>query len=235
MWRPAAIPGTLLNTATVLVGSCIGLLLSRVLGPELQSAALTGIGLVLIPLGAKMFFGVRNVLVVAGAIALGGVVGVLCRISPGIEALSTSLRNMVGGPSNFNEGWITASVLFCVGPMTILGCAEDALQGKSDLLRLKSLLDGIASVFLSATLGIGVLFSALTVLLVQGLITQLGGLMRPLAESEDLMAELTAIGGIFMLAIGLNLAKIKSVPTADYLPALVLGPVFASLANRKRA
>lgn len=234
MWRPIPIPGTLLNTATVLAGSLIGLALAKFLPPELQNVALTGIGLVLLPLGAKMFFESRNVLIVAGAIVLGGVIGVLCHISAGIESISDLLRRTVGGSSNFNEGWITSSVLFCIGPMTILGCAQDALEGKSELLRLKSLLDGVASIFLAATLGMGVVFSALTILLVQGIVTQLGSLMRPLTTNEDLMAELSAIGGIFILAIGLNLSKIKETSTADYLPALALGPILANLPSKKR-
>ena len=95
MWRPIPIPGTLLNTATVLAGSLIGLALAKFLPPELQNVALTGIGLVLLPLGAKMFFESRNVLIVAGAIVLGGVIGVLCHISAGIESISDLLRRTV--------------------------------------------------------------------------------------------------------------------------------------------
>lgn len=216
----------MLNTATVAAGSLVGLALGHAIPTSWQSVALTALGLVNMALGVKMFFSCRNVLVVAAALALGGILGAALGISPAVNALAEYLQRVFGFHGQFAGGLVTASVLFCVGPMTLLGCIQDAVHGESDLLRLKSLLDGIASVFLAATLGLGVLVSAVVVLLFQGGLTLIGARLQSLAQDETLLAEITATGGAMILAIGLNLADVKHIAVETYLPAMLLVPWF---------
>lgn len=232
-----AIPlrGTLLNTATVFVGASLGLLLRQALPGHLQTTALVGIGLVNIALGVKMFLGSRSVLIVAGAVAIGGLIGAGLGLTALFDRLAASFTGLFGRQNGLSEGLTTATILFCVGPMTLLGCIQDAMTGRSELLDLKSLLDGIASVFLAATLGAGVVLSAGSVLVIQGLLTLFARPLRPLAEREDYLAEITGIGGILILAIGINLTHLQKIPTADYLPALVLGPAMVAAGARWRA
>lgn len=225
-------PGTLLNTATVVAGSLIGLLIGKFLNPDLQTTALMGLGLVNIGMGLKMFLQARDLLLVAGAMALGGVLGTALGITTGFEVGADWVRAQVGGGGQFTEGLVAASILFCVGPMTLVGCIEDATQGKSELLRMKSLLDGVACIFMAATLGVGVLASAGVVLVFQGLLTLFARPLEPLAKDEKILADTTAVGGLMLAAIGLSLAGIKSFPVADFLPALVLAGAGSWLIQR---
>lgn len=230
--------GTLLNTATVTVGSLIGLAIGKLIPAEAQQIALSGLGLVVVGIGIKMFLGSKNVLIVAGSIAIGGILGLLLHIQMGLDSLAEWVRASVGGGGTFSEGLVAACVLFCIGPMTILGCLQDGLEGKSELLALKSTLDGVASIFLAASLGVGVLFSAVFVLVVQGAITLAAKPMSFLQSDTTLLAEFEGTGGPIMVAIGLSLLELKKIPTANYLPALILAPltVLASryLSSRRR-
>lgn len=227
--------GTLLNTATVTAGSIIGLLIGKLLPKEAQDIALSGLGLVTIGIGIKMFLGSKNALIVAGSIAIGGILGLLLHIQYGLDHLAEWVKASVGGGGTFSEGLVAACVLFCVGPMTILGCIQDGLEGKSELLALKSTMDGVAAVFLAASLGYGVLFSAVFVLIVQGLITLAAKPLAFLRSDEALLAEFEGTGGPIMIAIGLSLLDLKKLPTANYLPALVLAPLTVLVSRRLAA
>jgi uncharacterized membrane protein YqgA involved in biofilm formation len=178
-------------------------------------------------MGMKMAFETRNVLVVAGALLAGGVIGLFLGIPQGVGALAEGMKRLLGGEGRFNEGLITASVLFCIGPMTLLGCIEDGLEGKIDLLALKSTLDFVASLFLAVSLGAGVLASAVVVLVFQGLLTAAARWLKPLADRPHLIRETTALGGLILLLIGLNLLDLKETPTEAFLPSLVLAPMLA--------
>ncbi len=225
-------PGTLLNTATVLVGSLIGLGLGSQIPEAYLGVALTGLGMVNIGMGVKMFLETKNILVLAIAVGLGGILGAMLGINAGLDQFAEWARQSLGGGETFNDGLITASVLFCIGPMTLLGCIQDGLERKSDLLALKSTLDGIASVFLAATLGIGVLVSAAVVLVLQGLLTLLAKQLAPLAKDPEYLAEVTAVGGVLLMMIGLTLAEVKKLSTATYLPALILAPILVAVWRR---
>ncbi len=229
--------GTLLNAGTVVAGSLGGLLVGRVLPAALGPVAMGALGLVTLGTGLKMFGASKNVPLVAGALVLGGLLGAAVGIAPALEAVGEWVRARVGGGGSFTQGFVTASVLFCVGPMTILGCIEDGLTGRSETLRLKSTLDGVAALFLAAPLGLGgfgVLASALSVLLVQGAITLAARPLSPLRDRPAALAELTGVGGPIVAAIGLSLLEIKRLPVADYLPALVLAPGAALLLERRK-
>lgn len=234
--------GALLNTATVIVGSVIGLLIGSRLAPELQSIALSGIGLVAVGIAIKMFLETKNFLIIAASVALGGVIGKLIGIDVGLAMAADWARHATGAKDmGFNDGLVTATVLFCVGPMTLMGCIQDGLERRIDLLSLKSLLDGISSIFLaavSASFGQGVLASAIFVLIVQSSLTALARPLQPVIKNPNVIAEATAAGGAMMLAIGMGLLKVpvvKDIPKEVYLPALVLAPAFAAVFERKSA
>jgi len=216
--------GTLLNTATVAVGATAGKLLGDHIPDSYKTIVLSGLGLVTVGIGIKLFLQSKNIPVVAAAVALGGIVGTAIGIQHGIESFGVWAKDALGGGGTFVEAVVTASVLFCVGPTTLLGCIQDGLEGKIELLALKSTLDMFAAMFLAATLGWGVLFSAAIVLVFQGLLTLLARPLRPLANDTDLLAEVSGTGGAMMFAIGLGLLEIKKMPTADYLPAIFIAP-----------
>jgi uncharacterized membrane protein YqgA involved in biofilm formation len=219
------VKGTLINTGTVVVGSTLGLLVGQLLPSNAQDIALSGIGLVNLALGVKMFLPSKNLILVTACIALGGILGLLLGVQTGLESLSVWAKQVVGGRGQFSEGLLTASILFCVGPMTILGCIQDGLEGRSELLGLKSTLDGVAGFFLAASLGVGVLFSAVFLLVFQGAITLLASRLKWLRDDEQLLNEFTAVGGLMILSIGISLLGLKQMPTANYLPALILVPL----------
>jgi uncharacterized membrane protein YqgA involved in biofilm formation len=224
--------GTLLNTATVGGGALVGLALRHVIPSGWQEVAMSGIGLVVIALGVRMFLPSRNILGVTIAMAVGGILGTIFGLQTGLVAVSEWAKATLGGTGRFSEAVVTTSVLFCVGPMTLLGCLEDGLEGKTDLLKIKSTLDGVGAVFFAATLGPGVLVTAAIVLVVQGALTLSARSLRSFAQDEVLVAEATAVGGIMMIATALGLLGIKSLPVANYLPALALAPAITATGRR---
>lgn len=229
--------GTFLNTATVAAGSLIGLAIGANLHVAYKEIAMGGIALVTLGMGMKMFLQSRNVVIVAMSVALGGMLGLALGIQAGIESFAEWAKGAFGGggQDTFTTGLVAASVLFCVGPMTLIGCVEDGLEGKMDLLALKSTMDGIVSVFMAAAWGQGVLVSALVVLVVQGTLTLLAGLLRPIAKDPDMLAELSGAGGVILMGIALGLLELKELHTANFLPALALGPAFSLLLRRVSA
>ncbi len=221
----------MLNTATVAGGAAIGLAAGRFVPSDYKDVAISGLGLVVALIGVRMFLQSRNVVIVVASIALGGILGTLLGIAGGVEAFAEWSRQRLGGGGRFNEGLITTSVLFCVGPMTLLGCLQDGVEGKIELLAIKSTLDGIGAFFFAATLGVGVLVTAAVVLVVQGAITLAARPLQRLAADEDLMAEASAVGGALMLGIALGVLNLKQMKMEAYLPALVLAPCFARIAR----
>lgn len=226
------IRGTLLNTVTVAVGAVAGCALGKGIPSEYQQVALSGLGLVVCLIGVKMFLESKNAIVVIAAMACGGILGTMMHIAPGLAAFAEHVRAQFGGGSTFNEGLITTSVLFCVGPMTLLGCLQDGIEGKIELLAIKSTLDGISSFFFAAALGQGVIVTAVVVLIVQGAITLAARPLHRFAKDEQFIAEATAVGGALMLGIGFGLLKIAKLSMETYLPALVLAPAFVATARR---
>jgi len=224
--------GTILNTATVAAGASLGMLVGAHVPPLYQEVAMSGLGLVVFGIGVKMFFEARDTVAVLAAIALGGVLGTFIGIAPGLEHLSEWARQSLGGGSHFNEGFITCCVLFCIGPMTLLGCIQDAVEGKIELLAIKSTLDGIGAFFFAAALGAGVLVSAIFVLVFQALITLLARPLKSIAKDEELLTAATGTGGIMMMAIALGILGIKALPVANYVPALLLSPLFVVVARK---
>lgn len=239
--------GTLINTVTVVVGATVGMALGGRLPERTRSVVTDGLGLVTLLMAGLSALEVTSpvlgdalgsgapVLVVLGSLLLGGVVGSLLRIEERLEGLAGRVQHAVGrggethaSRERFVEGWLTASLLFCVGPLTILGALDDGLGRGIDKLALKSVLDGFAALAFASTFGIGVLFSAVSVLVVQGSLTLLGVVLGSVLPEAHVLA-LTATGGLVLVGIALRLLRIRQVPVGDLLPALLVAPLLTQL------
>ena len=214
--------GTLVNTATVIAGSLIGLAVGDRLPPRIKSSVLNALGLVTLWIGVTMvILGTRTLAIVASLIA-GGVIGEILDIEGQLEKFANWLKvRTASSASGFVNGYVTASLLFCVGPMTVVGSIQDGTVGDPTLLLTKAVMDGFAAIALSATTGIGVLFSAITVLVIQGGLTLLSGWLAVLTEPAALN-EISAVGGLIILGLGVRLLGLKNIPVANYLPALAI-------------
>lgn len=237
--------GTLLNVATVLIGTTAGLLLGARLPRRMQESLTSGLGLFTLLIGVAM--GLRiftdptarpgDELTVLAALLLGVALGELLRLHDGLEALGGWFqRRLSRGDrgSRISEGFVTASLVFCVGPLTILGSLNNGLRGDATLLAIKSLLDGVASIAFAAALGPGVYLSALTILVVQGGIAAGAFLLRDVMDSATVLA-ISATGGLLLVGVGLRLLELKAIRVANFLPALILAPIFLRLADLLRA
>ncbi len=221
--------GTLVNTATVIVGSSIGLLIGARFSEKINTMVMHALGLSTLLIGFKMAFKTDNILIVIGSLALGGIIGELVKLEDGLESLGEFIKRKVGSESgNFVLGFVTSSLVFCIGPMTIVGSIQDGVSGDASVLYAKSLLDGFASVVFASTLGIGVIFSSLVVLIFQGSLTLLGGELSFLLKPE-VLNELIATGGLIIVGIGIYLLGIKKIKVGNFLPALVVAVILALL------
>lgn len=222
--------GTLINVTAILAGSVLGISLGSKLPENMRNTVMHGLGLVTSLIGLQMALQTQNVLLLLGALLLGGVLGEVLRIDDSIERLGNFLQTMLasGRSSRFSEAFVTTSLLFCVGPMAILGSIQDGLSGDYSLLTVKSTLDGFASVAFSASLGWGVSFSALSILLYQGGLTLFAGLFDKVL-TQPMITEMTATGGLIIVGIGLKLLDLKHMRLANFLPALALAPLMTLL------
>jgi uncharacterized membrane protein YqgA involved in biofilm formation len=237
--------GTVLNVTTVLVGSGIGVLLGNRLPGRTREVVTDGLGLVTLLVAATSAASVLDtdlahevgtsapVLIVLGSVLIGGICGSLLRVEDRLEGMGDAIRRRVphgrgGDRDRFVEGFVTASLVFCVGPLTILGSLDDGLGRGIDKLALKATLDGFAAIAFAASLGWGVAASALVVLVVQGTLTLLAALLGDLLPDAQLAA-LTATGGLLLVGVGLRLLRIRSVPVADLLPALAVAPLLVAI------
>lgn len=226
--------GTWLNVVTVLIGGSLGTLLGSRLPARIREMVLHGLGLVTLVVGVQLALKTHNVLIVMGSILIGAILGEWWGIDAGLERTGQWLRERVAKRASahqmthFVEGFVTASLVFCVGPMTILGSIQDGLTGDYTLLAIKSLLDGFAALAFASSLGIGVLFSILTILIYQGSLTLLAGLAQRVL-TEVMIAEMSATGGVMILAIGLLLLDLKRIRVANLLPGLVIAPLIVAI------
>jgi uncharacterized membrane protein YqgA involved in biofilm formation len=223
------VKGTLVNTATVILGSSLGLLIGARFSEKINTIVMHALGLSTLLIGFKMAFRTDSILLVIGSLTLGGIVGELVRLEEGLENLGEFIKRKVKSRSgNFVLGFVTSSLVFCIGPMTIVGSIQDGVSGDASVLYAKSLLDGFASVVFASSLGIGVIFSALVVLIFQGSLTLLGGELSFLLRPE-ILNELIATGGLIIVGIGIYLLGIKKIKVGSFLPALVVAVVLALL------
>jgi len=228
--------GTALNTGTVLVGATVGLTLGRVIPDSLHRTIRAAIGLFVAVIGIRMALETRNPLVLLVSVLIGVVIGELLRLDAGVQAIGSWAERRIGRgdePGRVSLAFITTSLIFCVGPLTVLGSFLDGTKGDITLLAIKSTLDGVTSIVFAATLGWGVILSAGSVLLVQGSLTLIAFLVH--ASLTDLeTAELTAAGGIAVLGIALSLLELKAIKVANFLPALVVAPLLAGILHTLR-
>ena len=219
--------GTLFNTTTVIIGSLLGVLIGKRFTERLNTMVMHALGLVTLLIGFKMALKTENILLVIGSLALGGIIGELIRLEDGLERLGDFIKSKVKSESStFVLGFVTSSLVFCVGPMTIVGSIKDGMTGDASILYAKSILDGFASIAFASALGIGVIFSALTVLIFQGFLTLLGAKLSFLTDPK-ILNELTATGGLIIVGIGFYLLGIKRIKVGNFLPALVFAVIFA--------
>jgi uncharacterized membrane protein YqgA involved in biofilm formation len=225
--------GTLLNTATVLAGATIGLTLGRVIPASLQKTIRVAVGLFVAVYGIQLTFKTRNVLILLVSVLVGVVIGEALRLDDAVQAIGrwAERRTQRGGePGRVSLAFVTTSLLFCVGPLTILGTFLDGTKGDITVLATKSTLDGFSAIVFAATLGWGVLLSAISVLVVQGSLTLIWVLAHT-GLSDLQTAELTAVGGLIVLAIALGLLELKQIKVANFLPSLVVAPLLAWVAH----
>jgi uncharacterized membrane protein YqgA involved in biofilm formation len=220
--------GTLINIGAILVGGLLGLFLSGRLPERLRQTVMAGLGLFTLAFGLKMFLSTNNALVVLGSLLIGGILGEWWQIEKGLQNIGVRLETWIlksssaSSDSRFVRGFLTASLLFCVGPMAILGSIQDGLTGDFQTLAVKAIMDGFASLAFASTLGVGVLFSSVVVLFYQGGISMLA-LQAQRFFSEGMMTEMTATGGVILMAIAFSsLLEIKKIRAGNFLPALLI-------------
>lgn len=250
MW--SILNGTIINTLTVAVGSVLGITVGAGISERYRSIILSALGLITLTLGVdaavlhfadtvKRFsplvpnggtYGARLAMVMIGSLLLGAIIGTALRLHERLEALGGWLHRRFSRSdgATFAEGFLTASVIFCVGPLTLLGCLRNGRDGNPDYLYIKSLLDGFCSTALASALGWGVFASIITILLFQGGLSLLAAwVAQPL---DDLSISLmTVVGGVILLATGLLILEIKKIPVANLLPGLFLPPVLIGLSR----
>jgi uncharacterized membrane protein YqgA involved in biofilm formation len=221
--------GTLVNTATVLLGSTLGLLIGSRLSDKIKTMVMHALGLSTLLIGLQMAFKTENILFVIGSLTVGGIIGELIGLEEWLESLGEFIKKKVKSESgSFVLGFVTSSLVFCIGPMTIVGSIQDGVSGDAGLLYAKSVLDGFASLIFSSTLGVGVVFSSLTVLIFQGGLTILGSKLSFLLRPE-VLDELVATGGLLIVGIGFYLLGIKKIKVGNFLPALIVAVILVLL------
>jgi hypothetical protein len=221
--------GTLLNAGAVVVGSAVGLLFHAKLPKRLSTVAFQGIGLFTLFIGYSMAVKTRSFIILVFSIVLGAILGELLDIDTHLNRFGELLkRRLKSSNERFAEGMVAAFLLFCMGSMTVLGAIEEGMGGRPNLLAAKSVLDGFASVALSASLGIGVLFSVIPLLLYQGGLTLFAGSLKAVV-SGAVVNEVSAAGGLILIGLGISILEIKQLKVLNMLPALVVAGVLAGI------
>lgn len=219
--------GTLVNTGAIIAGSAIGLAVGPRLPEKIKTILMQALGLAVVFVGLDMALAGRATLLAIGCLLLGGITGELLNIQQRLETLGEWLRRGLRSDSGrFVEGFVSATLLYLTGAMTIVGSIQDGTMGDASTLFIKSILDGAASIVLASYLGVGVMCSALPVLVVQGGITLLAAQLAFLSEPAVLSA-VTTTGGLLILGIGINLLEIANIRISNLLPALLYAIVGA--------
>lgn len=224
--------GTIINAAAIIAGSLVGVFLRKGLPEPVKKTVMQGLGLSVLLIGAQMSLKTQNVLLVVISLVVGGVIGEVIDIEKRLASLGAFLEKKVGGGGGkVSRAFVTASLIYCVGAMAILGSIEDGLTGNPSTLYAKSMLDGISAIIFSSTMGFGVIFSAVPVFLYQGSITIAADWLKHLF-TDGLIRELTATGGLLIAGIGINLLEIKEIKVGNLLPSIVVVSVLAWAAQR---
>ncbi len=223
--------GVIVNVITVIIGSCIGLLFKKGIPERVSTAAMTGLGACTMYIGISGSLCGENVLILIASVVLGAIVGTLINIDGAINKLANSVENRFkkdGQKISITEGLVTATLLFCVGSMTVTGSIQAGLTGDNSVLITKATLDLVSSMMLASSLGLGVLFASGTVFVIQGGLVLLAGLIAPFMSSGAIN-EMTCAGSLLIIMIGTNLMGITKIKVADFLPAIIFAPIIYNI------
>ena len=229
--------GVLVNTGAVLVGSLVGLLVNKGIPKRFSGAIMTALGLCTLFIGISGALQVESLIVLAVSLVLGVAAGTALKIDERLNHLGKKLEERFAAPGDSDDkpslaqGFVTGSVLFCVGAMAIVGSINSGLLGDHTIIYAKSTLDLVAAIMLTASLGKGVMFSAASVFVYQGLLVLLAQLLRPALDNPEMIAELGGVGSLIIVALGLNLIGIAKIKVADFLPAIIIAPIVFKLAQ----
>jgi uncharacterized membrane protein YqgA involved in biofilm formation len=225
--------GTLLNAATVLIGGVVGTLVGDRLPERLRENVVRGVGLFVAAMGVKFAIDTSNLLFMLGAILLGGILGSLVGVDTRLNHLGETLQHRFArsGTSTVAEAFVTASIVFCVGPLTFLGSIQNGLSGDATLLTVKSVLDAFTAIALAATLGWGVLLTVPLILVYQGGLA-IGASLFVGVLTDLQLREMSAVGGLLLMGVGLRLLSIRDVKVADFLPAIIVSPLVVAAFGR---
>jgi uncharacterized membrane protein YqgA involved in biofilm formation len=223
--------GTLINFLAIIVGGFIGILLGARISEKIKSTIISALGIFTLLYAISLFIRTENSLIVLGSLLMGVLVGEWLHIQEGVERLGVWLEARFSRSegaedrNRFIRGFLTTTLVFCIGPMAILGALEDGISGNIQTLVIKSVLDGFAAMAFASTLGIGVLFSSVMVLVYQGAISLLAGQIQGVM-TDAMILELTATGGVILAGIAVsNLLELKKIRTASFIPALLFAPL----------
>ena len=214
--------GTIVNVLAIILGGSIGLIVHNKFPDKIRRTVFAGIGLCVLSLGMQMSFKTANPLIPIFSMVIGGIIGELIDIETKMERLGEKLKRLVSkNNTSFTEGFVTASLLFCVGSMGILGSISEGIHGDHSILFTKAIIDGFSAIVLAASLGSSVILAAVPVLLYQGLLTLFvkfsQGFFTP-----PMINEITAVGGLMIIGIGINLLEIKKIKVINFLPSLLI-------------
>lgn len=223
--------GTIINCTAIALCAMLGIMLRKGLPEKVSQTMMDGFGLLLIILGVQSGLAADNMVIVVISLILGALVGELIDIHEALERFGARIEKRVSGSGGqFGKAFVFTSLLYCTGAMAIMGPLEDGLRGDYKILLVKSLLDGISSLIFSASMGIGVLFSAIPVLVYQGSISLMAGAIKPFL-TPAIMNNLTSLGGVLILGIGTNILKLTNVKIANLLPGIFLVPLVMYIAG----
>jgi uncharacterized membrane protein YqgA involved in biofilm formation len=224
--------GTIVNAIAIICGSLLGLLFRKGIAERYKDIIMSGVGLAVILIGIKSALSSDKLMVVIFSVIIGAVIGEFLRIEQRLEALGTYLERKVSARSSdtgsFARGFVTASLVFCVGSMAIVGSLESGLTGNHQTLFAKSILDGVTSIIFASAMGLGVLFSSVVVIVYQGAITMTAFFMKNLLVDATI-SQMTSVGGLLILAIGLNLLQITKIRIGNLLPGIFLPLVYFAI------
>lgn len=222
--------GTVVNAIAIIIGGLIGTFIRNGLKEDYKKTLMNGVGLTVIIIGIMGAIKSENMILIIISIVLGSIIGEAIGIERKLDSMGNSLEEKLGqGNSNFSKGFVTASLVYCVGAMAIVGSLESGLLGNHDTLFAKSVLDGISSIIFASTLGIGVVFSSIPVFIYQGIIILLASSLRNLL-TPDVILEMSAVGGILIMGIGINILEIKKIEVGNMSPSIFIPLIYSILA-----
>lgn len=214
--------GTIVNSGAIILGALLGIVLRNGIKDEYKNTIMDGIGLSVLIIGIMGAIETKNIILIIGSIVLGSIIGEIIGIEDKLNSFGLNMERKFGkGDANFSKGFVMASLVYCIGAMAIVGSLESGLTGNHETLFAKSILDGISAIIFASTLGIGVAFSAIPVFIYQGAITLLANIINTIL-TNNMINEMSAVGGVLILAIGINQLGIKKIRIGNMLPAVIV-------------